>query len=300
MEHFPVLLKEVIEKLEINENGIYLDLTLGRAGHSSKILEKLKNGHLYAFDKDIEAIKKSEQKLSSISGNFTLIHSDFKNIKSELEKLNINKVDGILVDLGVSSPQLDETSRGFSYNKDYRLDMRMDQSQTLDAHYIVNNFSESELVEIFKQNADVMLPQRVAKAIVQRRPINTTLELVEVIRKSLPAKVVRMKNPAKAVFQAIRIAVNNELESLNTLLENAIDFLKVNGKLLIISFHSTEDRIVKKFFKQLISENEIDYRIPIMQEKKWMAKSILPSDEEIKQNKRSRSAKLRILTRLVE
>ncbi|MGZ9431820.1 16S rRNA (cytosine(1402)-N(4))-methyltransferase RsmH [Mycoplasma sp. AC157] len=300
MEHFPVLLKEVIEKLEINENGIYLDLTLGRAGHSSKILEKLKNGHLYAFDKDIEAIKKSEQKLSSISGNFTLIHSDFKNIKSELEKLNINKVDGILVDLGVSSPQLDETSRGFSYNKDYRLDMRMDQSQTLDAHYIVNNFSESELVEIFKQNADVMLPQRVAKAIVQCRPINTTLELVEVIRKSLPAKVVRMKNPAKAVFQAIRIAVNNELESLNTLLENAIDFLKVNGKLLIISFHSIEDRIVKKFFKQLISENEVDYRIPIMQEKKWIAKSILPSDEEIKQNKRSRSAKLRILTRLVE
>ncbi|MGZ9428597.1 16S rRNA (cytosine(1402)-N(4))-methyltransferase RsmH [Mycoplasma sp. 1012] len=300
MEHFPVLLKEVIEKLEINENGIYLDLTLGRAGHSSKILEKLKNGHLYAFDKDIEAIKKSEQKLSSISKNFTLIHSDFKNIKSELEKLNINKVDGILVDLGVSSPQLDETSRGFSYNKDYRLDMRMDQSQTLDAHYIVNNFSESELVEIFKQNADVMLPQRVAKAIVQRRPINTTLELVEVIRKSLPAKVVRMKNPAKAVFQAIRIAVNNELESLNTLLENAIDFLKVNGKLLIISFHSIEDRIVKKFFKQLISENEVDYRIPIMQEKKWIAKSILPSDEEIKQNKRSRSAKLRILTRLVE
>lgn len=298
MKHFPVLLEEVIENLKINKNGIYVDLTLGRAGHSSEILKKLDKGHLYAFDKDFDAIKESEKKLSRISNNFTLIHSDFQNLESELKKYNIKKIDGILVDLGVSSPQLDEAERGFSYNKDARLDMRMNRNQTLDAHYIVNHYSEEELISLLKNNADVMLPQRVAKGIILNRPINTTLELVEIIKKSLPAKIVRMKNPAKAVFQAIRIAVNNELDSLNILLNQAINFLNKNGKLLIITFHSIEDRIVKKFFKSLLEQDNIDPKLPIMVEKTWKSKSFLPSKEELNLNKRSRSAKLRVLTKL--
>lgn len=298
MKHFPVLLEEVIENLKINKNGIYVDLTLGRAGHSSEILKKLDKGHLYAFDKDFDAIKESEKKLSRISNNFTLIHSDFQNLESELKKYNIKKIDGILVDLGVSSPQLDEAERGFSYNKDARLDMRMNRNQTLDAHYIVNHYLEEELISLLKNNADVMLPQRVAKGIILNRPINTTLELVEIIKKSLPAKIVRMKNPAKAVFQAIRIAVNNELDSLNILLNQAINFLNKNGKLLIITFHSIEDRIVKKFFKSLLEQDNIDPKLPIMVEKTWKSKSFLPSKEELNLNKRSRSAKLRVLTKL--
>lgn len=298
MKHFPVLLEEVIENLKINKNGIYVDLTLGRAGHSSEILKKLDKGHLYAFDKDFDAIKESEKKLSRISNNFTLIHSDFQNLESELKKYNIKKIDGILVDLGVSSPQLDEAERGFSYNKDARLDMRMNRNQTLDAHYIVNHYSEEELISLLKNNADVMLPQRVAKGIILNRPINTTLELVEIIKKSLPAKIVRMKNPAKAVFQAIRIAVNNELDSLNILLNQAINFLNKNGRLLIITFHSIEDRIVKKFFKSLLEQDNIDPKLPIMVEKTWKSKSFLPSKEELNLNKRSRSAKLRVLTKL--
>lgn len=298
MKHFPVLLEEVIENLKINKNGIYVDLTLGRAGHSSEILKKLDKGHLYAFDKDFDAIKESEKKLSRISNNFTLIHSDFQNLESELKKYNIKKIDGILVDLGVSSPQLDEAERGFSYNKEARLDMRMNRNQTLDAHYIVNHYSEEELISLLKNNADVMLPQRVAKGIILNRPINTTLELVEIIKKSLPAKIVRMKNPAKAVFQAIRIAVNNELDSLNILLNQAINFLNKNGKLLIITFHSIEDRIVKKFFKSLLEQDNIDPKLPIMVEKTWKSKSFLPSKEELNLNKRSRSAKLRVLTKL--
>ncbi|UWD34562.1 16S rRNA (cytosine(1402)-N(4))-methyltransferase RsmH [Mesomycoplasma molare] len=298
MKHFPVLLEEVIENLKINKNGIYVDLTLGRAGHSSEILKKLDKGHLYAFDKDFDAIKESEKKLSKISNNFTLIHSDFQNLESELKKYNIKKIDGILVDLGVSSPQLDEAERGFSYNKDARLDMRMNRNQTLDAHYIVNHYSEEELISLLKNNADVMLPQRVAKGIILNRPINTTLELVEIIKKSLPAKIVRIKNPAKAVFQAIRIAVNNELDSLNILLNQAINFLNKNGKLLIITFHSIEDRIVKKFFKSLLEQDNIDPKLPIMVEKTWKSKSFLPSKEELNLNKRSRSAKLRVLTKL--
>ncbi|WP_318034596.1 16S rRNA (cytosine(1402)-N(4))-methyltransferase RsmH [Mesomycoplasma lagogenitalium] len=297
MKHYPVLLNEIIEKLEIKNNGIYVDLTLGRAGHSSNILKKIKTGWLYSFDKDSEAIKKSDNLLKQISNNFTLIHSDFKNFKQKLEELKINKVDGILMDLGVSSPQLDEAERGFSYNKDARLDMRMDTNQKLDAHFIINNYDESELIKIFKNNADVMLPERVAKGIIENRPINNTLELVEIIKNSLPAKIVRMKNPAKAVFQAIRIAVNNEFESLKIALNDSLNLLNSNGKLAIITFHSIEDRIVKNFFGNLI-KNKTDHRLPIMEKKDWKVKIILPSKEEIEKNKRSRSAKLRILTKL--
>lgn len=264
--HVAVLLEESINALNIKPDGIYVDLTLGRAGHSSKILTKLTTGHLFAFDKDASAIQESMQRLSSIGSNFSLIHADFKNFKQELANKGISHVDGILVDLGVSSPQLDNAERGFSYSKNARLDMRMDQSQELDAHYIVNSFSEEELAKIFRNYADVMLPQRVAKGIIANRPINSTLELVDVIRKSLPAAVVRKKNPAKAVFQAIRIAVNNELESLETLLETAPSILNASASLAIITFHSIEDKIVKKSFATFVDDKT--GKLPIIIEKK--------------------------------
>ncbi|MDK2819550.1 MAG: 16S rRNA (cytosine(1402)-N(4))-methyltransferase RsmH [Mycoplasmataceae bacterium] len=286
-----------MKALDIKENGIYLDLTLGRAGHSKEILKRIPNGLLIAFDKDINAIRNSNSLLSEVGSNFKLIHSDFIKIKSVLDQLGIKAVNGILVDLGVSSPQIDDESRGFSYSKDARLDMRMDQSQELDAHVIVNNYSEYELVEILKNNADVKLPKVISNAIIKNRPINTTEELVNIIRDSLPAKIVRMKNPAKAVFQALRIAVNNELESLKILLSDSIEFLEKDSVLAIISFHSIEDKIIKNFFGKLIKD-KMDPKIPIQEEKDWAVKIYSPSKTEIEKNNRSRSSKLRALTKL--
>ena len=297
--HIPVLLNEVISSLDIKEDGIYVDLTLGRAGHSSEILKNIKNGMLIGFDKDIIAIEESQSRLSKIGKNFKLIHCDFKNFKNELEKLGIHKVDGIIADLGVSSPQLDNKDRGFSYSKDGFLDMRMDQSQSLKAWDIVNNWSEEELIKIFINNADVKMPKRVVNAIIKNRPINTTLELVEIIKACLPAKIVSKKNPAKTVFQAIRIAVNNELESLESILAESIDLLKTNGVLAIITFHSIEDKMVKDFFGNLI-KSKIDPKLPIQEEKKFIVKTLKPTDEEINQNKRSRSSKLRVLKKIKE
>lgn len=296
MEHIPVLLEKVISSLNIKSNGIYLDLTLGRAGHSRVILEKLDSGRLIAFDKDKTAVEKSELILNKISSNFEIIHEDFRFLKRELKKLQIDFVDGILIDLGISSPQIDETARGFSYTKDAELDMRMDQRQMLSAYEIVNTFSEEKLIEIFKNNADVILPQRVAKGILKARPIKTTLELAKTIQISLPAKINRRKNHVKTVFQAIRIAVNDELNALKEVLEQATKILKKEGKLAIISFHSIEDRIVKKFFAGLIAK-KYDDKIPIIEEKEWSVKVFHPSKEEITNNPRSKSAKLRVLTK---
>lgn len=297
-KHISVMLKESIEHLKVNPDGIYIDLTLGRGGHSIEILKKLSTGTLLAFDKDKQAIKESSKRLLKISNHFKLIHSDYKNLKEELEKLGITKVDGILADLGVSSPQLDEAQRGFSYSKDARLDMRMNQEQEFDAYYLVNNYSENELVKIFRDFADVMLPKKVAKGIIDNRPISTTLELAKVIKESLPAAIVRKKNPSKSVFQAIRIAVNNELDNLTKMLNSATDILNVGGTLAIITFHSIEDRIVKRFFKKFIEDNT--GKLPILIDKKWKVKQIRPSKEEIEFNKRSRSAKLRVLTKIKE
>lgn len=292
--HIPVMLNEVIDSLNIKPNGIYVDLTLGRAGHSEAILKNIVNGKLIAFDKDKIAIEESQGRLIKINNHFQLIHSDFKNIKDELAKLGIRKVDGIIADLGVSSPQLENKDRGFSYNKDGYLDMRMDQDQSLKAWDIVNNWNEEDIVNIFINNADVKMPKRIANAIVKNRPINSTLELVNIIKSCLPAKLIRQKNPAKTVFQAIRIAVNNELESLECILKDSIDLLNSNGVLAIITFHSIENRIVKKFFGDLI-KNKHDPKIPIQEKKNFFVKVLYPKKEEILANKRSRSAKLRIL-----
>lgn len=296
--HYSVLLKETIESLNIKEDGIYVDLTLGMGGHSAEILKRLnKNGFLIAFDKDEFAIKKGSEALSQISDRFAIIKSDFRYIKHELAKLGITQVDGIIADLGVSSPQVDDASRGFSYNKDAKLDMRMDQEQGLDAHYIVNNYTDVQLANIFTKYADVKLAMRVAKAIVKCRPIDTTLELVDVIKSAYPAALLRAKNPAKAVFQALRIETNSEFESLELMLKDAVSLLKSNSSLSIITFHSLEDRIVKNFFKDLITSN-LPIKMPIIEEKKYTAKQIIPSQRELEENKRSRSAKLRILSKI--
>ncbi|QKT05389.1 16S rRNA (cytosine(1402)-N(4))-methyltransferase RsmH [Mycoplasma sp. OR1901] len=295
-EHYPVLLSETIDSLNIKPDGIYVDLTLGMGGHSSEILKHLTTGHLYSFDKDSFAIEKSNERLSKISNNFTLIKSDFKDIKSKLEELNIYKVDGIIADLGISSPQIDNKERGFSYNKDAQLDMRMDQDQELDAKYIVNQYSQSELENILWKYADVKLSKRVAKAIIDNRPINGTLELVDIIKSAYPAAILRQKNPAKAVFQAIRIEVNNELGSLEIMLKDAVELLKPNSTLSIITFHSIEDRIVKNYFKTL-TVSKMPSKLPVMEVKKYQTKQISPSKSEIEENRRSKSAKLRIITK---
>lgn len=295
--HVPVMLKEVIDSLNLKENGIYIDLTLGRAGHSVEILKNIKDGKLIGFDKDIIAIEESRSRLEKINNNFELIHCDFKNFLNELSRRGIDSVDGIIADLGVSSPQLDNKDRGFSYSKDGFLDMRMDQSQSLKAWDIVNNWNYEQLIEIFTNNADVHLKQKIANAIIENRPIDSTLQLVDVIKASLPAKVVSKKNPAKTVFQAIRIAVNNELESLETILRDSIKVLKKDGLLLVITFHSIEDRIVKNFFGNLVKP-KLDPKIPIQETKLYEVKVINPSKEEIENNRRSRSAKLRILKKL--
>ncbi len=295
--HVPVMLDEVIESLDIKQDGIYIDLTLGRAGHSEAILKNIKDGRLIAFDKDIIAINESNSRLSESGNNFKLIHCDFKNFKNELGKLGIAEVDGIIADLGVSSPQLDNKDRGFSYSKDGFLDMRMDQSQSLRAWDIVNTWDVDQLVEIFINYADVKMPKRVANAIIKNRPIDTTLQLVDVIKACLPAKIVSQKNPAKTVFQAIRIAVNNEIESLEIILRDSVEILKKGGVLSIITFHSLEDRVVKQFFGSLI-KSKLDPKIPIQEEKKFIVKTLYPTKDEIELNKRSRSAKLRVLKKL--
>ncbi|MGC7178411.1 16S rRNA (cytosine(1402)-N(4))-methyltransferase RsmH [Metamycoplasma hominis] len=300
MEHIPVLLNEVIEQLSIKPDGIYVDLTLGRGGHSQEILKRLTTGKLICFDKDIQAINESREKLIKISQNFILIKSDFRNITCELKKLNIDKVDGILADLGVSSPQLDDPNRGFSYSVNSDLDMRMDLDNTLTAKEIINNATEKEIIDILQSNADVKLSNLIAKAIVKNRPISDSFTLNQIIKDSLPAKIVRQKNPSKAVFQAFRIAVNDELNALSEMLSQLPNLLKKDGKIAIITFHSKEDVIVKKFYQNLNYFDPKLKKILIVETHKWHQKVIFPSSKEEEINKRSRSAKLRVITKLMD
>ncbi|SJZ64798.1 16S rRNA (cytosine(1402)-N(4))-methyltransferase RsmH [Mycoplasmopsis verecunda] len=296
--HYSVMLSETIDSLNIKPNGIYVDLTVGMGGHSSAILKQIPEGLLIAFDKDDYALEQSKKRLSAIGNNFKLIKSDFKDIKAKLLELGIEKVDGIIADLGISSPQIDNAERGFSYNKEAKLDMRMNQQQQLTAYDVVNSYSEEKLADILWNYADVKLNKKVAKAILNARPISTTLELVDVVKSAYPAALLRQKNPAKAIFQAIRIEVNNELESLEQLLHDAIDLLKINGTLSIITFHSLEDKMVKNFIKEL-TKSDLPSRMPVMEEKKFAIKQIKPSKQEIEENNRSRSAKLRVIKKLI-
>ena len=292
------MLHEVIEKLQIKENGIYVDLTLGRAGHSKEILKKLTTGKLICLDKDIEAINQSNEILKKINSNYVLIKSDFRFLSDVVKKINIEKVDGIIADLGVSSPQLDNVNRGFSYSQNSDLDMRMDIDQSLTAKYILNNYSFETLNKLLIDNADVKFSQRIAKEIIKNRPFNESFELVDLLKNILPAKLLKQKNPAKQVFQALRIAVNDELNAINDLLEQIPNLLNKNGKFIAISFHSKEDYLIKKFYQNLTYRNPKLDKLPIQEERSWSQKIIFPSEKEKQLNKRSHSAKLRIITKL--
>ena len=295
--HISVLLEESINYLNLKKDSIIVDCTLGYGGHSSKILEKIKEGYLYAFDQDEEAIKEAEKKLKKIGNNYKIINKNFVNIEEIKEK-----VDGILFDLGVSSPQLDEDYRGFSYHKDAKLDMRMNQNQELSAHTVVNEYPLDKLIEIFKKYGEEKYSVSIAKAIIKNRPINTTLELAEIIKESVPESYRRKSHPARKIFQAIRIEVNDELNVFEKALKSALKLLKPNGRICVITFHSLEDRICKEIFKEVSSVKKELQKLPVIPEEykpnyKIIA-NIKPKDEEINNNKRSRSARLRVIERV--
>ena len=307
VKHFSVLLSESIEGLNIKEDGIYIDATLGYGGHSSEILKKIPKGHLYSFDQDKEAIEFSNNRLSKIGNNFTIIHSNFVNMVEELEKLNINKVDGILFDLGLSSPQIDEKERGFSFMSDSPLDMRMNREDKTTAKDIINNYSYEELLNIFYSYGEEKMSKQIAKKIISEREnkeINTTKELVDIIKNAVGAKYFNNSHPERNIFQAIRIEVNNELNTLRTILPKAINILNTGGRISVITFHSLEDRIVKQAFKKASDVNELVKGLPeIPSEYKPLIKlinkkPIIPSSKELEENTRSKSAKLRIIERL--
>lgn len=253
-KHISVLLEETIDSLNIKEDGVYVDCTLGGGGHSKEILKKLSHkGKLIGIDQDTSAIKAAKERLKDYE-NVIYVHNNFYNIDSILEELDIDKVDGIIMDLGVSSYQLDEASRGFSYMKDAPLDMRMNREENLSAYGVINNYEEEELFKILKNYGEEKFSRKIARFIVEKRtenPIETTGELVEIIRKAIPAKFQREGHPAKRTFQAIRIEVNKELQILNKAIEDSVNRLNKDGRLSIITFHSLEDRIVKVKFKEL-------------------------------------------------
>ena len=300
--HISVLLEECINNLNLKEESIVIDCTLGYAGHSSEILKKIKKGYLYAFDQDNEAILNADKKLKSIGDNYKIINSNFVNLKEELNKLNIKEVDSILYDLGVSSPQLDEKERGFSFHQDARLDMRMNQDQELDAYYVVNNYDLNQLVDIFRKYGEEKYALSIAKGIVKNRPITTTLELSEVIKDNVPFSYKKEKHPARKVFQAIRIEVNDELNVFEKSLRQALDLIKIGGRIEVITFHSLEDKICKKIFDEVSKVDKNLRNLPIIptsyQPKFKIVGNINPSFEELNNNNRARSAKLRIIERV--
>ncbi len=303
--HKSVLLNESINGLNIKEDGIYVDCTLGYAGHSSEILKRLKKGYLYAFDQDDEAILASKAKLNSIASNYEIIKSNFVNLKEELNKRGITKVDGILFDLGVSSPQLDNAYRGFSYHEDAKLDMRMDKDNPLSAYQVVNDYSESDLITIFYRYGEERYSKSIARKIVDYRKnkkIETTLELVEIIKSAVPEKYKRETHPAKRCFQAIRIEVNKELEVFEIALKDAIEILNTNGRICVITFHSLEDKICKEIFKKNSEVNKVFKGLPNIPKEYMPRLKIIgkytPTKEELDNNNRSRSSTLRIAEKL--
>lgn len=300
--HTSVLLDECIENLNIEEDSVMVDCTLGYAGHSSEILKKIPKGKLYAFDQDEEAIIYAKGKLEEIASNFEIIHTNFSNLQKELEKRQVQKVDGILYDLGVSSPQLDEDYRGFSFHQNAKLDMRMDRKQDLSAYEVVNTYSEQQLIDILRKYGEEKYAVSIVKGILQSRPITTTLELAEVIKNHVPISYRKDKHPARKTFQAIRIEVNKELDVLEDSVKQALELLNINGRLAVITFHSLEDKICKKIFKEVSSVKEELKRLPIIPEEYQprfkIVKTITPSKEELENNNRSRSATLRIIERI--
>ena len=306
--HVTVLLNEAVEGLNVKSDGIYVDCTLGGAGHSSLILKQLTTGHLYCFDQDENAIQAARQRLETIGNQFTIIQSNFKNIKAELNQRGVEHVDGILFDLGVSSPQFDNAERGFSYNYDARLDMRMDQSSSLDAHEIVNHYSYEQLVEILYKYADEKFAKQIARRIEKEReiqPIDTTFQLVEIVKSAIPAYARRKGgHPAKRTFQALRIAVNDELNVFDIALKDALDLLNISGRIAVITFHSLEDKICKYTFNEVSKLKDVPKGLPVIPEgmqpkfKLINKKPIIATEEELNENHRSHSAKLRVIERV--
>ena len=308
-DHTTVLLKETVDGLNINPDGIYVDCTLGGAGHSEYLVKQLSSkGRLICFDQDTIAIDNAKIRLADYLDRVTFVHSNFRYLKEELNNLGIFEVDGILYDLGVSSPQLDTPERGFSYNHDAPLDMRMDQTATLTAREVVNEWSYENLVRIFFRYGEEKFSKQIARKIEQARekqPVETTGELVELIKAGIPAAARRTGgHPAKRVFQAIRIAVNDELGAAEDSLTDAIDLIKVGGRISVITFHSLEDRLTKTIFKEASSLPDLPPGLPVIPDhlkptlKLVTRKPILPSDEELANNNRSRSAKLRIAEKI--
>ena len=303
--HESVLLKESIDDLNLNSKSIVVDCTLGYAGHSSNILKKIKEGFLYAFDQDKEAIIKADERLKKINTNYEIINKNFVNLKEEIKK-RTNKVDGILFDLGVSSPQLDEDYRGFSFHKDAPLDMRMNKDQKLSAYEVVNNYSKEDLTKILKTYGEEKYANAIAEGIArsrEKKKIETTLELVEIIKANVPEKYKRDKHPARKTFQAIRIEVNDELNVFKKALKDALDLIDINGRICVITFHSLEDKICKQIFNEVSNVPKELQSLPILPEKykpkyKVIA-HIKPTKEEIEKNNRSRSATLRVIERRI-
>ncbi len=306
-KHVSVLLNESISSLNLKENSIIVDATLGYGGHSSYILDRINKGYLFAFDQDSEAIRHSTDRLQKIGTNFTIIHSNFVNMKEELSKLGVSEVDGVLFDLGVSSPQLDDIYRGFSYHQDAKLDMRMDREQELSAYTVVNTYSKEELSRIFSLYGESKFSNNIAKKIVeyrQNKKIETTLELVDIIKSAVPMKFRLEKHPARQIFQAIRIEVNHELDVIEPALLQALSLIKIGGRVCVITFHSLEDRIVKNLFKEKCEVKKEVKGLPnipleyLPDFKLVSNKAIVPSDEEILNNPRSRSSRLRVIERI--
>ena len=302
-EQITVLKEEAVDALNIKDDGIYVDATLGGGGHSSLILSKLKKGHLYSFDQDDYAISRAKEKLDTVGNNYTIIKSNFVNLKERLNELGVYHIDGILYDLGVSSFQFDMEERGFSYRLDGPLDMRMNQNQELSAKTIVNEWPVSKLIEIFYRYGEEKFAKQIAFQIDKVRhekEISTTFELVDIIKSALPQKVLKQKgHPAKQVFQALRVAVNDELTVFEKSLLDALDMLNSDGRAVVITFQSLEDRICKSIFKEK-STLDIPEGLPVIIKEEASfelisRKPILPSEEELNNNNRSHSAKMRIL-----
>ena len=303
MEHVSVLLNEAVDGLNVKENGVYVDATLGYGGHSENIHKRLKSGKLFAFDQDAEACDHCKKKFKDFD-NVTIVQSNFVNIKKELESRGVTMVDGIIFDLGLSSVEIDNPDRGFSFMKDGELDMRMDRTSPLSAKNVVNEYSYEKLIDIFYRYGEESFSKPIAKGIIQTRPINRTMELVETIKKSVPQKYFNTHHPERRIFQAIRIEVNQELKVLEEVLPDAIDLLKPTGRISVITFHSLEDRIVKQIFKKYSEVDDIVKGLPNIPDeykpkiKLINKKPILPSEDEMNRNTRSKSAKLRIAERI--
>jgi len=306
MYHKSVLLNECIDNLNIKDDGIYVDATLGYAGHSSEILKLIPNGHLYGFDQDDFAIMKSDEKLSKISDNYTIIRSNFVNLKNELAKYGVSKIDGILFDLGVSSVQIDVGTRGFSFHKDAKLDMRMDTSNSFSAYNVVNEYDYANLVRVLRDYGEEKYASSIARNIIKTREnknIETTFELVDIIKQSMPYKAMRDGHPARRSFQAIRIEVNHELDVLDRGLHDAIELLNVGGRVCVISFHSLEDKMVKKIFSSYSELSNDMKKLPFVPEEflpkyKVISKGIVASSLELEENSRSHSARLRVIEKI--